>query len=85
MIVRDGTRYQCLICANSARDMWNSREHMYTHLDHSLVDRMDAFMSKVVVNQGNHVYTCMICRRVLKVQLHALKKHFLHKHFRLNA
>ena len=32
MVMRDGTRYQCLVCSNSARDMYNSREHMYTHL-----------------------------------------------------
>ena len=35
--MRDGTRYQCLVCANSARDMYNSREHMYTHLDSTLL------------------------------------------------
>ena len=37
MVMRDGTRYQCLVCSNSARDMYNSREHMYTHLASSIL------------------------------------------------
>lgn len=83
MVVKEGTRFRCLICANNARDMYNSREHMYTLLDQALIDRMDGFMGRVVIAQGGNQYTCMICRRVLHVQFHALKKHFLHKHFRV--
>ena len=45
MVMRDGTRYQCLVCSNSARDMYNSREHMYTHLESCLsVHQLHSFV-----------------------------------------
>ena len=52
--------------------------------DSALLDQMNEFMGRVVQHHGGQRYTCFLCRRVLNVPRHALKNHFLHKHFKIN-
>lgn len=79
--------YQCLVCGQTGRDWYNMRVHLTIHLTKSpetsdLLARIDQFIESMVFQQDPNMFTCLVCRRQLKMQYPDVRKHFINKHLK---
>ena len=83
MSAKSDSGYQCLICSRQSRDLFNHRGHMLTHMrkdETELLNELDQLIDSYVYKQGAGIFSCLVCKTVLKRGLMGVRAHFIMKH-----
>lgn len=77
--------YQCLQCTKLARDWFNMRSHLLTHIlkDEGVMNSIDNFVKPNVIRHDSSSYSCLLCRKILKRSFGGIRAHFVAVHLKL--